>query len=113
MVLESKLPSGFRSVTLARLPLCLLVATDQPVRRAADLLKEGAARKVPLICLPPHEMLPRLFQKELARGKIAWRTAMQTSSQDLVSIYVRNGLAPALRCRRRTYSAILDCAYYC
>jgi DNA-binding transcriptional LysR family regulator len=41
-------------------------------------------------------MLARLFQNELARRKIAWRTAMQTSSQDLVSIYVRNGLGAGL-----------------
>jgi DNA-binding transcriptional LysR family regulator len=96
MVLESKLPPGFRSVTLARLPLCLLVRADQPHRCAADLLKEGAAGKVPLISLPPHELLPRLFQKEMLRRNIVWRTAMETSSQDSVSIYVRNRLGAGL-----------------
>ena len=96
MVLESKLPPGFRSVTLARLPLCLLVTADQPYRRAADLLKEGAAGKVPLISLPPHELLPRLFQKEMLRRNIIWRTTMETSSQDSVSTYVRNGLGAGL-----------------
>jgi DNA-binding transcriptional LysR family regulator len=96
MVLESKLPPGFRSVTLARLPLCLLVRAEQQYRRAADLLKEGAAGKVPLISLPPHELLPRLFQKEMVRRNIVWRTAMETSSQDSVSIYVRNGLGAGL-----------------
>ena len=82
MMLESTLPPGFRSVTLARLPLCLLVRADQSHRRAADLLKEGAARKVPLISLPPHELLPRLSQKEMVRRNIVWRTAMETSSHD-------------------------------
>jgi DNA-binding transcriptional LysR family regulator len=96
MVLESKLPPGFRSVTLARLPLCLLVKADQRYRRAADLLKDGAAGKVALITLPPHELLPRLFQKEMVRRNIVWRTAMETSSQDSVSIYVRNGLGAGL-----------------
>jgi DNA-binding transcriptional LysR family regulator len=96
MVLESKLPSGFRSVTLARLPLCLLVRADQRYQRAADLLKEGAAGKVPLVSLPPHELLPRLFQKEMVRRNIVWRTAMETSSQNSVSIYVRNGLGAGL-----------------
>ena len=96
MVLESKLPPGFRSVTLVRLPLCLLVRADEPYRRAADLLKEGAAGKVPLISLPPHEMLPRLFQKEMVRRNIVWRTAMETSSHDSVSNYVRNGLGAGL-----------------
>jgi hypothetical protein len=51
---------------------------------------------VPLLSLPPHEMLPRLFQKEMARRKILWRTARETSSQDLVSIHVRNGLGAGL-----------------
>ena len=41
MVLETKLPPGFRSVTLARLPLCLLVRVDQPYRRAAEFLNVG------------------------------------------------------------------------
>ena len=96
MVLESKLPPGFRSVTLARLPLCLLVRADKRYRRAAELLKAGAAGKVPLISLPPHELLPRLFQKEMIRRNLVWRTSMETSSQDSVSIYVRNGLGAGL-----------------
>ena len=77
-------------------PACLLVRIDQPHRRAADLLKEGAAGKVPLISLPSHELLPRLFQKEMIRRNIVWRTAMETSSQDSVPIYVRNGLGAGL-----------------
>ena len=96
MVLESKLPPGFRSLTLARLPLCLLVMADQPYRRAADLLKDGAAGKLPLISLPPHELLPRLFQKEMIRRNLVWRAAMETSAQDSVSVYVRNGLGAGL-----------------
>ena len=98
-VLESKLPPGFRSVTLAPSAALPAGAANQPHRRAADLLKEGAAGKVPLISLPPHEMLPRLFQKEMARRKIVWRTAMEISSQDLVSVYVRNGLGAGLAVR--------------
>jgi DNA-binding transcriptional LysR family regulator len=96
MVLESKLPPGFRSVTLARLPLCLLVSADQPYQRAAELLRDGAAGKVPLVSLPPHELLSRLFQKEMVRRNLIWRTAMETSSQDSVSTYVRNGLGAGL-----------------
>lgn len=96
-VLESKLPPGFRSLTLAKLPFCLLVPADSPHKRAADLLKSG--EKIPLISLPPHELLPRLFQKELARRELAWKTEMEISSQDLVSIYVRNGLGAGLAVR--------------
>ncbi len=96
-VLESKLPPGFRSVTLARLPFCLLVPADSPHKRAADLLK--AQDKISLISLPPYELLPRLFQKELGGRGIIWKTDMETSSQDLVAIYVRNGLGAGLAVR--------------
>jgi DNA-binding transcriptional LysR family regulator len=96
MVLESKLPPGFRSITLARLPLCLLVSAGQSYRRAAELLRDGAAGKVPLVSLPPHELLSRLFQKEMVRRSLVWKTAMETSSQDSVSTYVRNGLGAGL-----------------
>jgi len=95
-VIESRLPPGFRSETLVRLPLCLLVPEDAPWKGGAELLNAGAAGQTPLISLPPHEMLPRLFQKELAKRNFVWRTAMETSSQDLVAIYVRNGLGTGL-----------------
>lgn len=96
-VLESKLPPGFRSLTLAKLPLCLLVLADSEYTRATDLFK--ATDKVPLISLPPHELLPRLFQKEITKRGFVWRTEMETSSQDLVAIYVRNGLGAGLAVR--------------
>jgi DNA-binding transcriptional LysR family regulator len=32
----------------------------------------------------------------MVRRNLVWRTAMETSSQDLVSIYVRNGLGAGL-----------------
>jgi DNA-binding transcriptional LysR family regulator len=96
-VLESKLPSGFRSLTLARLPLCLIVPAGSEHTRSTGLLK--ATERPPLISLPPHELLPRLFQKELERRSVVWRTEMEASSQDLVSIYVRNGLGAGLAVR--------------
>lgn len=98
-VLESKLPPGLRSTVFASLPLCLLLPADGGAIRAADLLRDGAAGRVPLISLPPHELLPRLFQRELAARGITWRTTMETSSQDLVAIYVRNGLGAGLAVR--------------
>lgn len=95
-VLESKLPQGFRTVVLAELPLCLLVSPETRFHKAADLLKAGAAGEIGLVSLPPHELLPRLFQKELTRRGLVWRTAMETSSQDLVTIYVRSALGAGL-----------------
>jgi DNA-binding transcriptional LysR family regulator len=95
-VLDSRLPPGFHSLPLARLPLCLLVPLTPPWRNGAGVLKAGAAGEIPLISLPPHELLPRLFQRELTKRGIIWRTELETSSQDLVTIYVRNGLGAGL-----------------
>lgn len=69
-VLESKLPSGFRSTVLAQLAPGLLVLADSPYRRAADVIKAGSGGRLPLISLPAHEMLPRSFQQGLVRQKI-------------------------------------------
>lgn len=95
-VLESRLPPGFRSTVLARLPLCLVVPEDSPYRTAMAAIKAGMKGDVALISLPPHEMLPRIFQRDLARRGLAWQTSIETSSQDLVSIYVRNGFGAGL-----------------
>jgi len=93
---ESKLPPGFLFIILIRLPLCLLVRTDQRYQCAAGLLRDGIAGKVPLISLPPHELLARLFQQEMTRRNLVWRTSMETSSHDPVSTYVRNGFGAGL-----------------
>ena len=37
----------------------------------------GSGGEVPLISLPPHELLPGLFQKEMVRRNLVWRTAME------------------------------------
>ena len=74
---ESKLPPGFLSITLIRLPLCLLVRTDQRYQCAGGLLRDGIAGKVSLISLPPHELLARLFQQEMTvetlSGGLRWK----------------------------------------
>lgn len=95
-VLESRLPSGFRSKVLARLPLCLLVSKKSPYRDATSTIEAGMDKRLALISLPPHEMLPRLFQREMTRRGLVWQTSIETSSQDLVSIYVRNGFGSGL-----------------
>jgi hypothetical protein len=83
---------------------CVVIESNLRLREQeaaeAGTSKEGFHRRqecsksemVALISLPPHELLPRSFQKEMVRRNIVWRTAMETSSQDSVSIYVRNGL---------------------
>jgi DNA-binding transcriptional LysR family regulator len=73
-------------------------ASDRRLQEAGDVNNAEAVDpgKVPLVSLPPHELLSRLFQKEMVRRNLVWRTAMETSSQDSVSTYVRNGLGAGL-----------------
>lgn len=98
-VLETRLPSGFHSVVLARLPLCLLVSPEAPWKNALSVIKAAMKEDLPLVSLPAYELLPRLFQRELSRRQLIWRTTMETSSQDLVTIYVRQGLGVGLAVR--------------
>lgn len=98
-VLETRLPSGFHSAVLARLPLCLLVSPEAPWKSALSVIKTAMKEDIPLVSLPAYELLPRLFQRELSRRQLIWRTTMETSSQDLVTIYVRQGLGVGLAVR--------------
>jgi DNA-binding transcriptional LysR family regulator len=95
-VLESRLPPGFRSIRLAELRPCLLVPSAFPERSVKALFAAGASGKLPLVSLPDHELLPRLFHRELTRRGLVWKTAMEASSQDLVAIYVRHQLGVGL-----------------
>ena len=111
MVLESKLPPGFRSVTLARLPLCLLVRADQPYRRAADLLKEGAAGKVPV----DQSAAARIAAPAIPKGNGPPEHCLENRDGDKFAGFCVHSTcatdsAPDLRCRRRSCSAIPDCA---
>jgi len=99
-VLESKLPPGFHSIMLAQLPLCLAIPADAPYRHAADALRAGAAGELPLISLPPHERLPRLFAGELAARKLRWKVDIEVSSGELIGTYVRHKLGAGLMVRR-------------
>ena len=80
--------------------ICLLPVTDMDgeqisafLSQSGRLERSGNTRSPRL---PPHELLSRLFQKEMIRRNLVWKTAMETSSQDSVSIYVRNGLGVGL-----------------
>ncbi len=99
-VLESKLPPGFRSITVAKLPICLVVPADSPYRQAADALRAGAAGELPLIGLPAHERLSRLFAAEMSRRKRQWKIGLEVSSSELVTTYVRHKLGAGLMVRR-------------
>ncbi len=95
-VLEEKSRPGFRTEVLVRLPLVLVVHRDSPLRSAAAAIREGAAGRLPLIALPTHERIRRLFADSLRKRNLAWPVAMEVSSNDLVALYVSHGLGAGL-----------------
>ena len=98
-ILEDKPRSGFRSEILIRLPLVLIVREDSPIKSAAVALREGVAGRLPLIALPGHERIRRLFAESLRKQNGSWSVAMEVSSNDLVALYVSHGLGAGLTVR--------------
>ena len=99
MVLESKLPPGFRSMTLGASSALSLVRADQPYRRAAELLKDGAAGKVPL----DQSAAARIAVAPIPKGNDPSKPCLENRYGDKFAgfgVHLR-----AQRTRRRTRSA--------
>ena len=69
--------------------LVLLVPADAPVRDAAELWQHDPL-DTPLVCLPAHETISRLFQQGLKRLKVEWPCSIEASSVDIITHYVAN-----------------------
>lgn len=98
-ILEEKAPQGVRTEVLIRLPMVLLVAAESGYKSAAAVIRDGVCGKLSLIALPPHERLPRMFKDHLRRQEMSWPVSMEVSSNDLVALYVSNGLGAGLSVR--------------
>lgn len=95
-VMETRPPAGLHMEKLIELPLRLLVQESSGYRRAREVLRDGAAGKLPLISLPERELLPRLFQRGLRSKGLCWPVSIEVSSTDLAARYVALGLGAAL-----------------
>jgi DNA-binding transcriptional LysR family regulator len=95
-VMEIRPPAGLRVEKLIELPQQLIVHSQSAYRRTADVLRDGAAGKIPLVSLPEHELLPRLFQAELRTRRLRWPVTIEVSSTELVGRYVSLGLGVGL-----------------
>ncbi len=98
-ILEDRARPGFRTEVLIRLPLVIVVREDSPITSAATAIRAGAAGRLPLIALPAHERIRRLFADSLRKKNLAWPVAMEVSSNDLVALYVSHGLGAGLTVR--------------
>jgi DNA-binding transcriptional LysR family regulator len=89
-LIENDPPKGLHHKKLLDLPLVLLVPRASRAKTVDDFLARDRIEET-LISLPPHDVIPRAFNKYLARRKVDWPIGMEVSSLDLIETYVRNG----------------------
>ncbi|MEO8206454.1 MAG: LysR family transcriptional regulator [Chthoniobacterales bacterium] len=95
-VMEETLPPGLQFCALLDLSLVLLVSNNTPFYKATDVLHAGCSGGLPLISMPSHELLPRLFHRTLEKQNKVWPVSMEVSSIDLIAEYVSHGLGVGL-----------------
>ncbi len=96
--LDGRRPEGLKSEEFLRVPLVLLVPARSGLTTAESLWRRDRIED-PLISLPPHEPVARLFQSELARRGIEWYPQLEFASLDLVERYVAEGFGIGLSVR--------------
>jgi DNA-binding transcriptional LysR family regulator len=89
-LIENEPPKSLQHKKLLDLPLVLLVPRASRAKTAGELLNRDRIDET-LISLPPHDVIPRVFNKYLAKRKVDWPIGMEVSSLDLIETYVRNG----------------------
>jgi DNA-binding transcriptional LysR family regulator len=95
-VLHGRLAEGLRHAELLRVPLAMHVPTVVKGKNFQSLLedddwKKGKVGRVPLLGLPPHELLSKMFQEELDARNVDWPVTVEVSSLDTVKEYVARG----------------------
>jgi len=107
-LLDGKPPAGLRAQRLLDLPLVLLVPQNSRIQSAEELWKRDKIEET-LICLPPFETIPRLFQQGLSRRGIDWLPRIEVSSLALIEAYVEHdyGIGLYVSIPRYSYSPSL------
>lgn len=87
---------GLQSVELLKVPLVLLVEEECKIRRLSDMLEDdpyskGKISKYPLVGLPPHEILGRIFTEAFDERGIDMVPSMEVDSLELIGDYVVRG----------------------
>ena len=94
-LVDRKPPAGFQLQVLVELPMVLLVPKTSKLKSVEELWQKDKINE-PLICLPAHEMLTRMFQAKLAELETEWFPTIEASSTDLIETYVAGGLGIGL-----------------
>ena len=87
------LVDGLQFEELINLPLALYIPQDWKGKKLDNFLvldewEKGRVGDVPLIGLPPHEILNRLWRRGLGQRDVEWPLAVEVSSLDTVRSYV-------------------------
>jgi DNA-binding transcriptional LysR family regulator len=90
-LIEKKPAADIQSLPLLELPLVLLVENNCPIKSAEELWQRDKIDE-PLICLPREESLCKNFQQWLNKRGVDWFPGIEASSNELIAIYVANGL---------------------
>lgn len=95
-LIHGRYTEGLQARELLRVPFILLVPAEWEARRFSELLEndefgKGKVAKVPLVGLPPHELLSELFQEALEAREIEWAPSVEVDSLEIVEEYVARG----------------------
>ena len=89
-LVDRNLPAPLQAMTVLKLPLVLLCNKKQKIQSAAELWAQKSIN-IPLLCLPPEEVLCKLFQDGLRARRVEWMTSIELNSLELIADYVENG----------------------
>ncbi|MEM7699335.1 MAG: LysR family transcriptional regulator [Verrucomicrobiota bacterium] len=92
-IVRKNLIPGIKSSKLIDLPLAVFAPKNSDVETFRDLVRKAEGGQIcePLIQLPKHEAVAKLFQKGLTSKGLRWETAMEVSDTTLILKYVENG----------------------
>ena len=95
-VIYGRYTDGLQTRELLKLPFVLLVPEAWKAVRFTDLLEDdefgkGRVATCPLVGLPPHEVLGKIFQEALDEREIQWTPSVEVDSLEIVEEYVARG----------------------
>ena len=94
-VIPDRPAAGIKVEPLLKLPLVLLAPPTSDIQTFEELLdrKDTLTHSIPepLISLPGHEALSRLFEEGLAIYGANWRATIEVNTLELVQAYARQG----------------------
>lgn len=94
-VIDDREPAGVKTIPLAKFAPALIVNTSLKIKTAEELWALDRITH-PLLCLPAHEWLCRVFQKKLADLGVVWEPAMELASVPLVERYAKENFGIGL-----------------